>query len=130
MNQFLQRGNDPATMSQSEKARQHVFQQPKKEQQRKTGDGVSAIAVFLVCVQAVLLIFISTPDGGLIIVTASIFNDISTVGASYGACDRSIAHCSGAFRCKWWLPGNKKPVGCDPMWNGCTAPVADKTEGI
>ena len=60
MNQFLQRGNDPATMSQSEKARQHVFQQPKKEQQRKTGDGVSAIAVFLVCVQAVLLIFAST----------------------------------------------------------------------
>ena len=60
MNQFLQRGNDPATMSQSEKARQHVFQQPKKEQQRKTGDGVSAIAVFLVCVQAVLLIFVST----------------------------------------------------------------------
>ena len=59
MNQFLQRGNDPATMSQSEKARQHVFQQPKKEQQRKTGDGVSAIAVFLVCVQAVLLIFVS-----------------------------------------------------------------------
>ena len=60
MNQFLQRGNDPATMSQSKKARQHVFQQPKKEQQRKTGDGVSAIAVFLVCVQAVLLIFVST----------------------------------------------------------------------
>ncbi|MBO4998577.1 MAG: DUF2156 domain-containing protein [Lachnospira sp.] len=54
MSEFADREEN---MSQSEKAKNHIFQEPPKKQQRETGDGIVTVAVFFVCIQTLLTIF-------------------------------------------------------------------------